>query len=211
MVNVTTNPLNAKCQKGEAVFYDTTVFSTSAINEIGNEMKLKITSYFQHIVKLKDDRLLVLISDLLLENTIDNYLSAIMPTYKENISDNKRDFTFYSKICIAKALKLSPQKFFDGADVVRKIRNEFAHNIETATFEALKPKLTDEIKNVLKTYYPIKSPTDKTLQEQFKSLTMCTYIALNATVENIRSLNSFLRDDIFYDTLLIYCQKQPKT
>jgi hypothetical protein len=203
MVNITANPVNANCPKNEAIFYDTTVFSSSPINTIGDKMKEKIISYFKHIVELKDDRLLVLISDLLLENTVDNYLSAIMPAYKENIN-----FTFFTKICVAKALRLSPSKFFDGADLVRRIRNEFAHNIETRTFETLKPKLIDEIVKILRSYYPTKQPKEETIQEQFKSLTMLTYVALNNNIENIRSLNSFLRDELFHDTLLAYCQEK---
>lgn len=211
MVNITPDVLNADCPKSEAVFYDTTIYSLSKINKISEEMKSKIATYFQHVVELKDDRLLVLVADLLLENAVDNYLSAIMPAYKENITDKKRDFTFFSKICIAKALKLSPSKFLNGADLVRRIRNEFAHNLETKTFATLKPKLIAEIEIILKTYYPTKSPTEKSIQEQFKSLTMNTYIALNATIENIRSLNSFLRDDVFCHSLLAYCQKKQKT
>lgn len=209
MVNISPDALNADCPKGEAVFYDSTLFSSSRLSKEFEEMRSKIAVYFQHVVESKDDRLLALVADLLLENTVDNYLSAIMPAYQENITKSKEDnFSFYNKISIAKALKLTPSKFLDGANLVRKIRNEFAHNLETKTFDALEPKLIIKIENILKTYYPTKSQTEKSIQEQFKSLTMNTYIALNATIDNIRILNSFIRDNSFYHSLFDYCQKQ---
>jgi len=208
VVNITPDVLNTECPKSEAVFYDTMIYPLSEAGKELKEIKSKLTAYFQHIAKLKDDRLLVLVANLLLENTVDNYLSAIMPAYEENISAKKRDFTFSSKICIAKALKLSPSQFLDGVNLVRKIRNEFAHNLKTETFDALPPKLIEKIETILKTYYPTKYPTEKSIQEQFKSLTLSTYIALNATIENIRSLNSFLRAEEFRHSLLAYCQNQ---
>jgi len=137
-----------------------------------------------------------------------------MPAYKKNLAD-KKEFTFSMKI--AKALKLSPSQFFNGADLVRSIRNEFVHNLEIKTFEnlknleSLKPKkrnLISEMENILKIYFPTTLRSDKTLQEQFKSLTLFTFVAINSFIENVRSLNSFLRDDTFLEILMRFLAKK---
>lgn len=199
MVNRTPNPLDLECQKGDAIFY-TPIVHSSELEIASIELKKKVTDYFQNVAQLKDDRLLVLTAELLVENAVDSYLSAIMPTYEKELADN-RDLTFSLKIAIAKELRFSPSKFFDGADTVRRVRNEFVHNLEIKTFEKLKPKLVKEMEAILTTYFPKKPLTDRTLREQFKSLALFTMVGINGYVMNVRSLNSFLRDDAFLEIL----------
>ena len=206
MVNREGIPVDSSCRKGDAVFYEEmpdVIGGLSGFNQIVSE----IQSYIKHIAELKDDRLYALVADLLAENAIDGYLSELMPRYKQELAD-KKDFTFSLKIAVARELRLSPAKFFKGADVLRKIRNEFAHNLEIKTFEALKPELIDEIDGVLSTYFKKKHPTHNSIREKFSSLMFHTVIGLIFYSRHVRSLNSFLREDIFCDNLITYCLKK---
>ncbi len=198
MVDVILRPINHKCPRDEAVFYDGLIYGLSA-KDAKDEVFGQTLDFFKHLDK-KDDRLLVLTADLLLENSMDRYLSAIMPAYKKHLSDN-RDFTFSLKITVARALKLSPPQFFNGVDLVRKIRNEFVHNLLITELKMLNPKFFKEIDNQLAGYVPEQKLEQKTLQERFRSLSLHTFFGMNAQIENVRSLNCFLRDDSFLGTL----------
>lgn len=199
MVNRKATPLDLECQKGEVVFY-TQVVHSSEMGKIFAESQDAMASYFQHVAKLSDDRLLVLTAELMIESAVENYLSAIMPEY-ENMLANNRGFSFSLGIKIAKALRLSPSKLFDGADTVRRIRNEFVHNLETKTFEELNPKLINEMELVLRTYFPKQPLTRRPPREAFKGLALFTLLGITSYVPNIRSLSSFLRDDAFLQIL----------
>jgi hypothetical protein len=209
MVNREAIPVNCGCPKGEAVFYEQmpdVMGGLSGFQEIVGEVQ----RYIQHIADLKDDRLYALVADLLAENAIDNYLLELMPKYKKELADNK-DFTFSLKIAVAKELRLSPAKFFKGADVLRKIRNEFAHNLEIKNFEDLNSKFINEIDSVLETYFTKIRPTHKSIRDKFASLLINTIIELSFQTRYIRSLNSYLRDDAFCNNLTDYCRKKQKT
>jgi hypothetical protein len=201
LVNRKASPIKMSCKKEEAVFFDNQIYPSS-INGAHDEVLNQIATYFKHISQLNDDRLLVLTAELLLENTVDNYLSQIMPTYKKSLGDN-RDFTFSLKIAVAKGLKLSPPRFFNSIDLVREIRNEFVHNLEVKTLDNVKPENINKIKVYLELFEG--KTSDRNLQEQFKSLSLYTFLGLNSQIENVRSLNSFLRDTTFLDNLRHFC------
>ena len=204
MVNRTPNPLDIDCLQGEAVIHTPIVYTLKTAL-VKDELIAKVRNYLQQVANLKDDRLLVLIAELLVENAVESYLSEIFPKYNKELGEN-RDFTFSLKIAIAKGLRFSPSKFFDGADVVRKIRNEFVHNLEIKTFEDLKPKLVNEIEHILKSYFP-KGANDKSLEEKFKSLALFTTVGITSYTKDVRSLNSFLRDDTFLDIFVKFVDK----
>ena len=122
------------CKKGEAVFNSPIPYDREL--DIQNTDK-KLQIYMEHVAELKDDRLVALTADLLIENSIDNYLSAIMPEYKKEISKHYNNFTLSVKISIAKALRLSPIKLFENAVLINEIRNQFVHHVEIKTFSEL--------------------------------------------------------------------------
>jgi hypothetical protein len=206
MVKRIPNPLDLECQKGNAVFCSPSIY-TFKIEKAIAESKNMITNYLQRVAKLNDDRLLVLIADLLIENAVDDYLSAIIPMY-EKLQANE---SLHTRIAIAKGLKLSPSKFFDGADIVRQIRNKFVHQLEIESFEAfekLKPKLVHKMEAMLRTYFPRRPLAKGPLREAFKSLALYTLVGINTYVPNIRSLNSFLRDDAFLESLVNFLNEK---
>ena len=91
----------------------------------------------KHFHMLDDDRLIALIGALIVENAVEAYLSAAMLGYKKELSGSK-DFFFSWKIAVAKSLRFCPTKILTCADVIRQIRNEFAHNLGIKDFVELK-------------------------------------------------------------------------
>jgi hypothetical protein len=208
MVNRIGTPINFDCPEGDAVFYNRLIYPSSVAG-IGKEALKQLTNYFEHIGKLNDDRLIVLTAELLLENTIDRYLSAIMPSYKNTLGDN-RDFTFSLKIAVAKGLKLSPSKFFKSVDLVRKVRNEFVHNLNIKSFDKLDIELLNDIQQNLELYTSKERVLSRELRDNFKSLALYSFWGLNAQIENIQSLNAYLRSNYFLEDLSTFLQQNPK-
>jgi len=197
--------LNFGCDKSEAVFGSAIVDT----RDLGlRKFQSYISSYFKHVADLKDDRLLVLTADLVVENAIDVYLSVIMPSYENQLSENK-EFTQYLKIEVAKALKFSPSRFFESANVIRQVRNIFAHNLDIKKFSQLEPKFLRQIDEALASYGHRIRVREKTSQK-FKNLTLFTTMGLTMYLTNLRMLNSFLRSENFTNIMMKSLQEDEK-
>lgn len=84
--------------------------------------------FYKRVNESPDERSFVILMTLVVEYHVDAIFRAFFPNNKdllENIS-----LTFALRISILKSLRLLPDKIFDFADIVRKIRNEFAHKVE---------------------------------------------------------------------------------
>ena len=127
--------LNFDCKKGEAVFC-TSFYHASKIKQL--EIKtLPFMEIPKHFRMLDDDRLTALVGALIVENSLETCLSASLLGYKKELFGSK-DFFFSWKIAVAKSLRFCPNKILTCADVIRQIRNEFAHNLGIKDFVELK-------------------------------------------------------------------------
>jgi hypothetical protein len=193
-------------QKGEKVIFPAVMPQITEDFITPKQMVEEWEGYIKRIENLKDDRLYALVAELLAENAVNIYLSEIMPRYKQELAD-KRDFTFSLKIIIARELRFSPARYFNGADILRKVRNEFAHNLEMETFECLKSDLIKDMRKVLSTYREMSQPFNGSIREIFTVLTHTTVMGLLTFAKHVHSLNSYLRDEGLYDNLIEYCEK----
>lgn len=183
--------LNFECLKGEAVFNRPLDFILNA--DKVTQLQEEIEKTTLQVAELKDDRLLVLICDLLVENAVETYLSQIMLGYNKELADNK-NFTFSLKISVAKALRFSSPKPFRGADIIRRIRNEFVHNLEIKDFSQLKPRLIDEVNKTLKDYC-LERPLSEKSQKNFLDLTLLTVLGIAVFSLHVTLLNVYVRSD----------------
>lgn len=111
--------------------------------------------FYKRINETKDERSFVILMALVVEFHIDAVIKAFLPKSKELLEDNS--FTFSLKINLLKSLKLIPDRIFQFADIVRKIRNEFAHKIEIDRIDELNSydkgkKLVNRLNNLCKQY-----------------------------------------------------------
>lgn len=141
---------------------------------------------------LNDDRLLVLVGALVVENTLNELLAAIMPSYK-SLQDNK-DFTFSMRIEIAKALQLIPSRILNCVDFIRYLRNDFVHDLSVEGFDKLEQPKIQSIQDRL---------SDFTLQvyennaEAFRTLVVFTALAMYGYTLHVSQLNNFIRSKNF--------------
>jgi hypothetical protein len=190
--------LNFDCPKGDAIFYTSFLMahSPSEFEKLSNDV-MDAMQYLSHLDK---DRTIVLVGELIVENAIENYLSASMRGYKKEFSK----LSFYLKIRIAKSLNLSPPKIFECADIIRAIRNEFVHDLNITDFANIKTELTKKLDNALIVVNYKTNQEERTMREKFVMLILATTTALFICTKDACLLNSFLRSDSFQKNLLDY-------
>jgi len=149
-----------------------------------------------HVRELNDDRLLVLVGALIIENAVDELLAAIMPGYR-SLRD-KRDCSFSMRVEIARALRLIPSRILNCADFIRGLRNDFVHDLSIEKLDKLKPSRIQSMRDRLSAF------TSQEFEEEaetFRMLVVWTAVALYGYTMHVARLNDFIRSNEFYASL----------
>jgi len=166
--------------------------------ESQRELQAQIEETVGHVAALNEDRLLVLVGALLVENAVDGLLSAVMPGY-ESLRRN-RDVTLSVRIELARALQLCPSRLFTCADVVRQVRNDFVHDLSVDTFAKLPQYRVQSIRDRLSEFNP-QEVLGKGNAEVFKKLVYFLVLALRVYRLHVLRLNEFIRSDKLFPVL----------
>ncbi len=95
------------------------------------DFQMEGVRYLGNMAKVIDDRSFAIIGSSVIEREVEGLISILVPKLK---SDN---LTFHSKIQLLKAWELIPHILLDNANFVRKIRNNFAHKLDSDSLESL--------------------------------------------------------------------------
>ncbi|MFI1770264.1 hypothetical protein [Thalassobellus citreus] len=100
--------------------------------------------YFKRLNEIDDDRSFVILACSVMEYQIDRFLNLFIPNPKILIN-NKTSLN--NKILIIQAFKIIPPHFVQIMNVLRNIRNDFAHNLNIDSFldSAKSEKLPENI------------------------------------------------------------------
>jgi hypothetical protein len=170
-----------------------TVFSHLSIGDVEPQslqaqLQSKIDGILAPAMTSQDDRLLVLLGALVIENAIDDLLASLMPGYKTLRA--RRDYTLSMRIEIATALRLIPSRILSDADFVRKVRNKFVHDLSFDTFNSLSPSEIQSMRDRVREYNPKPFGTPP---ELFRTLVRFAATALYAYTFSVKRLAGFLR------------------
>lgn len=159
---------------------------------------------FSKTEQLKDDRLLAIVTALIVEDRLDALLKSFLPRYPRLTSAT--DFTFSMKIALAEALALIPTRIFSAATVLRKIRNEFAHHLEMDSLAQLKASLNADLLNLRSEVYGVYGEDERkpkaTILEEYKAVAFFCIVGLDAYQENLKYLRSHLESPEFVEGLI---------
>ena len=95
---------------------------------------------------ITDDRHLAIVTALIVEHGLDALLGSFLPGY-DSLAE-KTEFTFSTKIGLVQAFAFIPPRILTAANMIRKIRNEFAHDLDMDSFSKLTPSLINGLKNL---------------------------------------------------------------
>jgi hypothetical protein len=178
--------INIEGPQGQSIFHHTMSYCVS--QETIDGLQQKINEILKYVGELNDDRLLVLVGALIVENAIDELLVAIMPGYK-SLRD-KRDFTFSMRIEITRALRLIPSRILNCADFIRGLRNDFVHDLSINAFDRLESPRLQSMRDRLLAFNPQVFEEDA---KAFSQLVLWTGVALYVYTMHVSQLNDFIR------------------
>ena len=164
--------------------------------------------FYKRVNETKDERSFVLLMTLIVEFHLDAVIRAFFPGHKE-ILDNK-DLTMSMKIDLLKSLKLIPDTIFNFSDLIRLIRNEFAHNIYIDKIDQLN-SYTKGKKLINKLYSYCDEYKDKivysnkqidNLREKFKDIANFANNALQEYEPSVKLLRNEMENRKFIEGII---------
>lgn len=187
---------------GETVFY-----RKLASIEWEEEWNQEVPALFARLERAGDDRSLVLFSALLVEAQLDALLAIWIPRYKVKLQESL-SFTFSMKLELLDAMRLIPRIIVRCADVVRDVRNKFAHKLECDRLEEMKEKWPDLCARVKAAYdddyphhVPFPQPPSSDLRAQFDYVAFTAICGLRTYRVNLAALREKIDSEEFIASL----------
>lgn len=143
-----------------------------------NEVMKSFAEFFNEIHD-DNDRAAVIVGAANIDSVLEKLLiQSLLPSIKRNQSrDNDELFgigmplsSFSSKITLSYRMGIIDKDFYSSLNIIRKIRNEFAHKIKgcdlnsksnTNKIQELKQRFNDNTVNMMQTYYPGSTDSSK--------------------------------------------------
>lgn len=160
------------------------------------ELQKELDDYWAHYKDLADERAVALVGALCVEDSLDRMINAFFPASK--ILHENRDFTFSLKIDIVKACKIMPSRILRDCDRIRKLRNDFAHDLRLKAFSDYEnfQAVDQAIKEYQASYDLNVSP-----RKRFEDLVAFVCVALNMYTTHVQIMRKFLESADFMKAL----------
>ncbi len=187
--------------KNESLFYEAKSWLVATKIE---DIQARLDERWQYYGKVKDDRLVAVIAALCIESSIDALLTAVAPGFQQYIKDI--DFTFSIKIRMVRSLRLLPSRILNACDLIRQIRNEFAHNVDKKQFEDLGDKYLTKLEPYVRAFNTAQR-NPKEVQTLFKDLVGFTLIALIVYTKQVLRLRCYVEGEAGKKGFAEWCQQ----
>jgi hypothetical protein len=156
----------------------------------GHGLQQEMDQTWAHYVGIEDHRLLALVAALCVEKSIDALMMAFAPGFSEYQNDS--DFTFSTKIKVLRSMRFLPVRILTNCDLIRKMRNEFAHHLEYKEFARLDAR---KFRNKLMPYvqaFNKRERDEKDIKHLFVELVSFTLVALHIYTQHLDKLRRYL-------------------
>ena len=160
---------------------------------------------WRHYRDVTDDRLVALVAALCIENSIDELLLSIAPGCHQCKED--QDFTLSVKIKTVRALRVIPARILTACDLVRKVRNGFAHQVTLKRFEDVPDKLREALEPSVRSFN-VATRDPREAQRLFKDLVGFILAALRIYTEHVAHLRRFVESDEGQLGFRKWCEEQ---
>lgn len=182
-------------EKGESIFTHAFTDFQFSPNEL--------PAILQRMENTGDDRSFVLVSAVVAERYLDVLLTAFAPGYEE-LAKNK-DFAFSLKIELLRSLRLIPPHFMRAADLIRRVRNELAHNIDCDKLEDIAERLRNAMSSLVRELFGDGTPNSSSARAMFRALCFVVLAGLQSFRTNVVILRETLDQGDLVDQLRREC------
>jgi hypothetical protein len=189
--------------EGETLFRHALAY---VVAEQGPKIQSEMDELWSHYKDVSDERLLALIAALCIENSIQELLQALGPGFSQLEDDV--NYTFSLKIKTARALRIIPSRILTGCDLIRQIRNEFAHHLDTKQLSQLDPKKYLE-KLAAQVFAFNSADRDKANHSaMFSSLVGFVLMALRTYIQHVRRFREYLDANDFRESFKAWAERK---
>jgi len=172
-----------------------------------DRLQKRLDELWKHYKDINDQRLLALVGALCIETALDALLQGFISDY-DSLKDDT-DVTFSLKIKIAKALHLIPRKILNSCDLIRQIRNDFAHNLNLCEFTHLPKNRLNKLGPYVREF-DIKERNSQDWVVLYRALVGFTTVGLMAYSYQIEALRHYLGTHDFRHHFKAYIEQDIK-
>jgi hypothetical protein len=158
-------------------------------------LQAELDKMWAHYKDLTDDRLLTLVAALCIENSVDAVLQAFSPRFADCLGSS--DFTFSLKIEVVRSMRMLPSRILTACDLIRVIRNEFAHHLEVKEFGQLDNEKCLRKLGPYVAAFSIRKRDANDHRGLFTDLVGFVLLALNVYTRQIARLREYLESEGF--------------
>ncbi|WP_454059261.1 hypothetical protein [Elizabethkingia ursingii] len=170
------------------------IFTSSLFDfEMVEDNNKKTLENYDRIINTGDHRSRIILAGIIVESYFDRIIKCFFIDYK-NLTD-RSDFTFSFKISLLKSMRLIPNDIIVMCDLVRKVRNVFAHNFEIDHIEEIDIKLIKHINQLYKER--TRKLEEKDLIDKFHAIYSIGYSELRTYEKNVKLLRETIDDPVF--------------
>lgn len=166
----------------------------------------QLPGFLQRIQNTGDERSFVIVSSVVVERYLDSLLGAIIPGYG-GLAE-KREVTFSLKLELLKALRLIPSHIVVAANLIRRVRNKFAHDLACDGLEQLDNGMRSDMAQTIRELFGDAEPYLSSTREMFKALTFFVLAGFAAYIPNLAVLRERLTDGTLGETLKKECEER---
>ena len=185
--------INIEGKKGGSLFHHPSIWVFEKdVKRISDQYE----SYQKFLEGTKEERLLALIGALSMEEALDLFLGAYLPDYSR--LEESRDFSLSMKIDLAHSLRLIPTHILHTADLVRAIRNKFAHDLSIDCFDSLdNNKFKNKLRVRFKELFPDNTNTSLAIKDMFISIVEAVILGLGIYASHLMAAKEYIYSDAF--------------
>jgi hypothetical protein len=143
-----------------------------------------------------DDRLYALMGALIMENRLEKLMRAWLP----DLDLDDQAFTTSVRLKMLRGAQLIPLHVVKAANVVREVRNAFAHDLELETFDALPVSKRDRIKACHLDAYGSDAADATPLRKQYRATVLVAVFGFDMFTPAIAWLHETLKSSQFRDS-----------
>lgn len=197
--------INIEGPRGESLFRRLLIWLIPR-NRVARLQK-ELDDYWAHYRHLADERAVVLVGALCVEDSLDGLIWAFFPKSKSLLKN--RDFSFSLKIDIVRSCKLIPSRILSDCDLIRRLRNDFAHHLNMKTLSDWGDRKFQAVDQAL-TEYQLSYDFSVPLRKRFEDLVAFVCVALKMYTTHVRSARKFIDTDDFINSLKDFKERKKK-
>ena len=147
-----------------------------------------------------DDRSMTLVSAMVSEAYIDRLLCILLPKY-DRLIDMANNFTFSTKIRLLESFEIVPSHLIRAADLVRLVRNQFAHDLNVSALRQVDPKILNKLRSLCEERKIRRNTGPEDVRVLFDDISYMATTVLYAYRENLKLFATAVRSPAFSDAL----------